>query len=130
MTNPAVEPVAKISADNMIKNGNAAEKIAKGTAAAFAESGNGSTAAFQELTKAYQALASKNAKNLTVAIQSLSTVKSPTEFLEMQQKLFKDNVEAAVGDGQHIADLTTAVFTAAFEPMKTQFEAVHKSMRI
>jgi hypothetical protein len=37
--------------------------------------------------------------------------------------LIKEGVEAAVGDSQRIAQLTTAVFTAAFEPVKKRIEA-------
>ena len=70
----------------------------------------------------YQELATKNAKNLTAAMQALAAVKSPTEFIELQQRLIKEGVEAAVSDSRHIAQLTTAVFTAAFEPVKKQLE--------
>jgi len=96
---------------------------------ALVDSAAASSAALQELTKAYQDLAAKNAKNLTSAIQALSAVKSPTEFIELQQRLIKEGVEAAVSDSQHIAQLTTAVFTAAFEPVKQQIEAVQKTVR-
>ena len=101
----------------------------KGNADALTESGDASKAAVQELTKAYQELASKNAKNLTAAMQALAAVKSPTEFMELQQRLIKEGVEAAVSDSQHIAQLTTAVFTAAFEPVKKQIEALQKTAR-
>ncbi|MGO9453449.1 MAG: phasin family protein [Candidatus Binataceae bacterium] len=50
-------------------------------------SGNASRAAVQELTRAYQELATKNAKNLTAAMQALAAVKSPAEFIELQQRL-------------------------------------------
>ena len=86
-------------------------------------SGNASRAAVQELTRAYQELATKNAKNLTAAMQALAAVKSPAEFIELQQRLIKEGVEAAVSDSRHIAQLTTAVFTAAFEPVKKQIES-------
>jgi len=79
------------------------------------------------LTKAYQDLATKNAKNLTAAIQRLSAVKNPVEFIELQQKLIKEGVEAAVSDCRHIAQLTSAVFTTAFEPVKKQIEAAEKT---
>jgi phasin family protein len=49
-------------------------------------------------------------------------VKSPAEFIELQQRLIKEGVEAAVSDSRHIAQLTTAVFTAAFEPVKKRLE--------
>ena len=44
-------------------------------------------------------------------------------------RLIKDGVEAAVSNSRHIGQLTTAVFTAAFEPVKKQIEAVQKSTR-
>jgi phasin family protein len=99
----------------------------KGNTEALTESGNASRTAVQELTRAYQELASKNAKNLTAAMQALAAVKSPAQFVELQQRLIKEGVEAAVSDSQHIAQLTTAVFTAAFEPVKKQIESVQKS---
>ncbi len=129
MANPTVEPIAKADADALTKSGLAAEKIVKGNADALTDSGNASSAAFQELTKAYQELAAKNAKNLTAAIQALTAVKKPTEFIELQQRLIKDGVDAAVRDSQNIAQLTAGVFTAAFEPVKKQIEAMRKTAR-
>ena len=145
MTNPTVEHIAKANADALsksghaaahivktstdalTKSGHAAEKIVKGNGDALTDSGNASSAAFQKLIKAYQELATKNAKNLTAAIQAFSAVKNPAEFIELQQRLIMDGVEAAVSDSQQIAELTAAVFTAAFEPMKKQIEAVQKT---
>ncbi len=102
----------------------------KGGAGTLTESGNAARAAVQELTTAYQELATKNAKNLTAPIQELSAVRGPTQFVELQQKLIKDGVEAAVSDSRHIAQLTTSVFTAAFEPVKKQIEAAQKTAQI
>jgi phasin family protein len=121
------EQIAKARAEAVTESGEAAEKITKGAAEALTESGKASRAAIQELTKAYQELATKNAKNLTAAMQALAIVKSPAEFIELQQRLIREGVEAAVSDSQHIAQLTTAVFTAAFEPVKKRIEAVQKS---
>jgi hypothetical protein len=39
----------------------------------------------------------------------------------------RKGVETAVGDSQRIAQLTTAVFTAAFEPVKKRIEAVQNA---
>ncbi|HTR17775.1 MAG TPA: phasin family protein [Acetobacteraceae bacterium] len=103
------------------------EQITKTATKVLTESGDASSAAFQELTKAYQDLAAKNAKNMAAAVQALSSVKNPTEFFELQQKLIKEVVEAAMTDSQRIATLTAAVFTSAFEPVKKQFEAVQKT---
>jgi hypothetical protein len=49
------------------------------------------------------------------------------EFIELQQKLIKEGVEAAVSDYRRIGQLTSAVFTAAFEPVKKQIEAAQKT---
>jgi phasin family protein len=127
MAKQPAEQIAEASAEALTKSGEAAEKFMKGNADALTESGNASRVAVQELTRAYQDLATKNAKNLTAAMQSLAAVKSPAEFIELQQRLIKEGVEAAVSDSQHIAQLTTAVFTAAFEPVKKQIEAVQRS---
>jgi phasin family protein len=49
-------------------SGEAANEIMKRNADALTESGNASRAVVQELTKAYQNLATKNARNLTAAM--------------------------------------------------------------
>ena len=107
----------------LARSGEAANEMIKGNVDALTETGNASRAAVQELTKAYQELATKNVRNLTAAMQALAGVKSPAEFIELQQWLIKEGVETAVGDSQRIAQLTTAVFTAAFEPVKKRIEA-------
>src|SRR5271165_1592814 len=83
------EQITEASAEALTKSGQAAEKLMKGNAEALADSGNASRAAIQELIKAYQELATKNAKNLTAAMQALAAVKSPAEFIELQQPLKK-----------------------------------------
>ena len=111
MTKPTVEDLTKANTDAKTKSTDA------------------SNAAVQELAKAYQELAARNAKNLTAAIKALSGVKSLAEYAELQQKLIKDGIDAAVSDSQHIAKLTTAVFAAAFEPVKKQIEAIQETGR-
>ena len=98
MAKQPTQQIAHDAAETLTKNGDAVEKIMKGNAEALTESGNASRDAFQELTKAYQELAAKNAKNLAAAMQSLAAA-------------------------------TTAVFTAAFEPVKRQIEAAQKTTR-
>ena len=126
MPQSSVESIAKPGTDVLRKAQNAAESIVKGSAEALGSSGHASSVALLELTKAYQELAAKNAANLTAAIHALSGVKTPAEFLTVQQKLLADGVEAVVADSQTIAKLTIAVFTAAFEPVKAQIEALQK----
>ena len=123
----ADQVVQDSTTEALARSGEAANKVVKGNADALIESGNASRAAALELTKAYQELTTKNARNLTAAMQALAAVKSPTEFIDLQQRLIKEGVETAVGDSQRIAQLTTAVFTAAFEPVKKRFEAVQNA---
>jgi phasin family protein len=111
----------------LARSGEAANEMIKGNVDALTETGNASRAAVQELTKAYQELTTKNARNLTAAMQALAAVKSPTDFIELQQRLIQEGIETTVGDTQRIAQLTTAVFTAAFEPVKKRIEAVQNS---
>ena len=102
---------------------------AKTNADALTKGGNAAIAGFQDLAKAYQALATRNAEKLTASIQALAATKSPTEFFELQQTLIKEGVEAAVSDSQDIAKLTAAVFTAAFEPVQEHVTALQKSVK-
>ena len=111
----------------LAKSGEAANEMIKGNADALTESGDGSRAAVQELTKAYQELTTKNVRNLTAAMQALAGVKSPAEYIALQQRLIKEGVETAVGDSQRITQLTTAVFTAAFEPVMKRIQAVQNA---
>ncbi|KAF0220141.1 MAG: hypothetical protein FD176_3392 [Rhodospirillaceae bacterium] len=107
------------------------EQIAAATKAnteALTKSGTAAIAGYQELAKAYQALATKNAEKLTASIQALAGVKNPAEFIELQQKLVKEGVEAAVADSRNIAELTQSVFTQAFEPVKAQVEALQNAV--
>jgi phasin family protein len=127
MAKQAAEQFAEASAEVLSKSSEAADTAMRDTAAALTENGNASRAAIQQLTRAYQELTTKNARNVTAAMQALAAVKSPTDFIELQQRLIKEGVETAVGDSQRIAQLTTAVFTAAFEPVKKRIEAVQNA---
>jgi phasin family protein len=129
MANPTVEQVSQDSADALSRSAQAAKKIAKDSSNTLVESGKGSAAALKDLTSAYQELASNNVKSLTAALEALVAVKSPSEFLALQQKLIKDGLETAANDSRRIAELTAAVFTAAFDPVKKQIEAAQHNAK-
>jgi len=126
MAKPTRKQTVEASDAVLAKGSKAGEEITKDNVDALTESGSASTAAVRELTRAYQELATKNVKNLTAAMQALGTVKSPTEFIEVQQRLIREGVAAAVSDSEHIARLTTAVFTSAFEPVRKRMETAQK----
>ncbi|HLN09731.1 MAG TPA: phasin family protein [Roseiarcus sp.] len=127
MADPTIEEIAKTNAENLARSGQAAAQVMKGGAEAMTESRAASTAALQELTRAYQEMAIKNAKNLTAAMEALAKVKSPSELIALQQRLMREGVEAAISESQTIARLTSAMFAAAFEPMRKQIEAAQKT---
>ena len=77
----------------LARSGEAANEMIKGNVDALTETGNASRAAVQELTKAYQELTTKNVRNVTAAMQALAGVKSPAEYIELQQRLIKEGVE-------------------------------------
>ncbi len=104
------------------------EHIAKANGDALAHGGTAALAGIQELAQAYQALAARNAAKLTESLQALSAVKTPTDFFQLQQRLISEGVAAAVKDSQEIAKLTTAVFTAAFEPVQKQIVSLQGSL--
>ena len=126
MAKQPAEQLNEANADALRKSGEAAERTLKDNAGAVTDAGNASRPAVMELTQAYQELAVRNAKNLTEAMRALTAVKSPSEFMELQQRLVREGVEAAVKDSQHIAQLTTAVFTAAFQPLKKQLNSLQR----
>jgi phasin family protein len=117
------EPHWKGTTEALARSGEAANEMIKGNVDAL----NASRAAVQELTKAYQELTTKNVRNLTAAMQALAGVKSPAEYIELQHKLIKEGVETTVDDTKRMAQLTTAVFTAAFEPVMKRIQAVQNA---
>ena len=127
MAKQTSQQVVQDTTEALARSGGAVNEVMKGNANALTESGNASRAAVQELTKAYQELTTKNARNLTAAMQAMVAVKSPAEFIELQQRLIKEGVETAVGDSQRVGQLTTAVFTATFEPVTKRIEVMLNS---
>ncbi|WP_294538511.1 phasin family protein [uncultured Rhodoblastus sp.] len=129
MANPTIEQISNDGADTLSRSAQTAKKIAIDSSNTLAESGKGSAAALKDLTGTYQELASNNVKSLTAAVAALVAVKSPSEFLALQQKLIKDGLETAANDSRRIAELTTAVFTAAFDPVKKQIETAQHNAK-
>ena len=124
-----IQPAIKANSDALTKGAKTVEHVAHISTETVTKSGNAAIARFQELAKAYQELATKNAGRLTASLQALAHVKTPTEFVELQRKLIAEGVEAAVSDGSHIAKLTTAVFAASFEPVQKQVEALQNTIK-
>ena len=91
MANPIVENIVKTKAGALANSGHVAETIMKGNAEALTESGNASKAAVQELTKAYQELECQEPDRCDAGAGR--SKKSPTEFIELQQRLIKEELK-------------------------------------
>ena len=106
--------------------GDAPAAIAKDNMSALSQSDESSKSAFQQLSKAYQDVAKRNIATLSEAMRALSAVKTPTEYIELQQKLVKEGIAAAVQDSERIGKLTAAVFAVPFDLAKNRLEATNK----
>lgn len=73
---------------------------------------------FASLAGAYQDLASRNSEKLATAVKALSSVKSPSEFFELQQTLIKEGFATALADSCAII----RSITCNFEPVRKQVE--------
>jgi|SRR5579859_589772 len=103
------------------------ERVAKKSAAAADETGRSMLGAFQELTEAYQQIASRNSERLTESLNELQTIKGPVELVQLQQKLVKETFENAFADSKQIGEITLSMFTRAFEPMKQNIASLQQA---
>lgn len=110
----------KVTSDLSPKNGAAPAPATKANGKALTDGLNPVIAGFQELTKAYQSLASENAEKLTSSFQAFVAVKTPLEFAELQHRLIAESVASAVSNYNNIASLTAAAFAAPFEVLRNQ----------
>jgi len=98
--------------------------LGKDNAEAIAKSGAATVKAFEEITKAQQAVVAKNVEKADAAVKAIFAVKSPAEFADLQGKLARESIETAIADGRSLAELATSAFTAAFEPLSARFAAL------
>ncbi len=108
--------------------------VPAGTPAAYANgAGEALTSSIdhmKNLAGAYQAILTKNAERMTSSIQQLASVKSPIEFIELQQKLLAGSMESAMADGTHLARLSAAMFMSAFQPMQAHIASLQSATKV
>ncbi|MBI5165347.1 MAG: phasin family protein [Magnetospirillum sp.] len=84
----------------------------------------------EELTKASQALAARNAEVMDAAFKALFSCKTPAELADLQSRLARESVENAIAEGRKFAELASSTVTAALEPLNARvvaFQAMAKS---
>ncbi len=95
----------------------------KDNAEAMVKSGNATLKGFEEMGKAMQALATRNAEKTDAALKALATCKTPVEVADLQSKLARESIEIAIAEGRKFAELSQSVFTAALEPLNARIAA-------
>lgn len=103
------------------------ERAAKKSADAFGETGRSMLGAFQELTEAYQQIATRNSERVTESLREFGEVAGPVELVQLQQKVVKQAFENAFADSRQIGEITLSAFgmafTTAFVPAKRNIAA-------
>lgn len=97
--------------------------LGQDNADAFAKSSAAAVKGFEEMTKASQALVARNAEKTDAAMKAMLAIKSPTDFADLQGKLAREAIETSIAEGRKFAELATATFTAALEPLNARFAA-------
>ncbi len=91
---------------------------------ALVKSGSLAVKGFEELSKAYTALANQSIEQTSAAVKALSTAKNPGEFQEIYTNLAKMNIEALVSEGRKLQELTNAIVTSSMAPLNARVQAL------
>lgn len=97
--------------------------LGKDNAEALVQSGNATLKGFEEIAKAGQVMAAKSAERVDGALKALFACKTPVELADLQSRLARESIESAIAESRKFAELTTAVVSAAFEPLNARFAA-------
>ena len=103
--------------------------LGKDNADAIAKSGAATVKAFEEISKAQQAVVAKNVEKADAVVKAIFAVKSPAEFADLQGKLARESIEAAIADSRKLAELATSALTAAAEPLNARFAALQSLVK-
>ncbi|CAA7612863.1 phasin family protein [Magnetospirillum sp. UT-4] len=104
--------------------------LGKDNAEAMVKSSTLAVKGFEELAKATQTYAASSAEKADAAMKALFACKTPAELADLQTKLARESVEAAIAEGRKFAELSQSVVTAALEPLNARmaaFQALAKS---
>ena len=96
----------------------------KETTEAFVKSSAAAFKGFEEFTKTAQAVATKTASQNDAAFKAILAVKSPTELADLQGRLTRESVEAAIADSRKLVEIASAAYSAAVEPLNARVEAL------
>ena len=96
----------------------------KENVAALVQSGTLATKGFEELAKAYAAIAGESVNKATAASKALVSVKSPAELVQLQAQFARESADSFLAESRKLAEIVNTVTTSAFEPLQARAKAV------
>jgi phasin family protein len=106
-----------------------ASEFNKGNVEALVESGKIAAKGAQEMGQAYAEDAKKGFEELTAALKEMTTVKSPTEFIELQTKLVKKSFDTAVAQTSKNSEAFIKLAGDVFQPISNRVSVAVDSFK-
>lgn len=106
-----------------------ASEFSKGNVEALVESGKIAAKGAQEMGQAYAEDAKKGFEELTAALKEMTTVKSPTEFIELQTKLVKKSFDTAVAQTSKNSEAFIKLAGDVFQPISNRVSVAVDSFK-
>jgi len=90
---------------------------------AFVKSGTTVAKGFEQLTKHFADVTAKSFEEAIEVSKKFAAVKSPTEFFQIQSKVFTESFENAIAQGKKVVELSTAIVKDASAPIAERVNA-------
>lgn len=78
---------------------------------------------FEELVKAYAAYTGQTIDKANATVKALAAAKSPTEFVQLQAQLAKENTESLLAETKKLAEIVNTIVTSSLEPIQARVKA-------
>ncbi len=111
---------------------NPAEKmtnVAKQNVDAVGKSGDAAVAGLGTIGKSYQEMVTRTIEHVTASIKALSSVKTPEEFFEVQQRQIKEGFELAFANSRTMFGLTSSAYGNAVAPLQKQAKEIQNDLK-
>ena len=106
-----------------------ATEFSKGNVEALVESGKIAAKGAQEMGQTYAEDTKKGFEELTAALKEMTTVKSPTEFIELQTKLVKKSFDTAVAQTSKNSEMFLKLAGDVFQPISNRVSVAVDSFK-
>lgn len=106
-----------------------ATEFSKGNVEALVESGKIAAKGAQEMGQTYAEDTKKGFEELTAALKEMTTVKSPTEFIELQTRLVKKSFDTAVAQTSKNSEAFLKLAGDVFQPISNRVSVAVDSFK-